>query len=319
MKAAVYSQYGTPEVVKIQEATKPLPKDNEILVKVHTTTVTSGDWRMRAGDPFAIRLYNGLFAPKRTILGHEFSGVVDSVGKDVTHCKSGDPVFGLAGGEAGAHAEYVVVPADGTVAPKPASISDATAAALPNGAMTALFFLKQANIQPGQKVLINGASGSVGTYAVQLAKYFGAEVTAVCSTRNVELVRSLGADNVIDYTQYDFTNNPEQYHVIFDAVGKASYNKSKKVLRKQGIFLTVAMSIPLLLQSVVASWVGKKKLITAIAKMTPEDLRFVIQLVEKGQLRVVVDRRYSFSDISNAHEHAQTGHKIGNLVLELAS
>ncbi|MCB9192845.1 MAG: NAD(P)-dependent alcohol dehydrogenase, partial [Flavobacteriales bacterium] len=253
MKAAVYTKYGTPEVVQVKEVPKPVTQENEILVKVEAATVTAGDWRMRAGNPFAIRLYNGLFKLKRTILGHEFSGVVESVGKNVTQFKVGDAVFGTTGDGAGAHAEFVTVPADCIIVRKPDDIPHEKAAALPVGALTALYFLQQANVKRGQKVLIHGASGSVGTYAVQLAKHFGAGVTAVCSGTNVELVRSLGADKVIDYRKEDFTTQTDTYDIVFDAVGKASFSKSKNTLKLKGTFLTVAMSLPLMFQLVLTS------------------------------------------------------------------
>lgn len=317
MKAIVYKKYGGPKVLLIEEVERPIPQDNEVLVKVNATTVTAGDWRMRAGDPFVIRLYNGLFKIKRTVLGHEFSGVVDSVGKNVTRFKKGDHIFGGTGAGAGAHAEYVAVPANGAIEEKPQSMSDENATALPIGALTALFFLRQANIKPGQKVLVYGSSGSVGTYAVQLAKHFGAEVTGVCSSVNIELVGSLGADNVIDYRTEDFTLAGKEYDVIFDAVGKASFASAKNVLKRNGTYLTVAMSLTLMLQSVIAAIRGKYKLISTISKMTTEELQFIAQLVENGELKPVIDCTYPLSDIQTAHEHAQTGHKKGNIIIKL--
>ncbi len=317
MKAAVYTEYGAPEVVQIKEIAKPELKDNEILVKVNATTVTAGDWRMRAGEPFAIKLYNGIRKPKRTILGHEFSGIVEAVNSNGSSFRKGDHIFGLAGQNGGAHAAYVAVPANGTLSLKPEGISDAAAAALPVGATAALFFLRKANIQPGQKVLIYGASGSVGTYAVQLAKILGAEVTAVCSTANTELVRSLGADKVIDYTRADFTQSGEAYDCIFDAVGKADFRKSKKALVRGGIFLTVAMSMRILFQSLVSGIRGSKRLITGISKSTTDDLNYIKSLVNEGKLKAVIDHNYPFSDIVKAHQHAQTHHKKGNIVVTL--
>ena len=315
MKAAIYTSYGEPEVVNLMDLPKPTAKDHEVVVKVNAATVTSGDWRMRAGVPFAIRIYNGLFKLKRTVLGHEFSGVVDRVGAQVTRFKVGDPVFGTTGEGAGAHAEFVAVPADGIIALKPDAIPDEKAAALPVGALTALYFLRQADVRKGQKVLIYGASGSVGTYAVQLAKHFGGEVTAVCSGANVEWVRSLGAGKVIDYQKEDFTQKKDSYDVVFDAVGKASFRKSQNALKPRGIYLTVAMDLNLIFQSILTSLTKRYKLISTVSKPTLDDFRIIIDLAEQGSLSPVIDRTYRLSEIQQAHRHAETGHKKGNLVL----
>ncbi len=319
MKAAVYTSYGHPEVVQLKDVPKPSPNNNEIVVKVNASTVTAGDWRMRAGNPFAIRLYNGLFKLKRTVLGHEFSGVVDSVGGDVTQFKKGDAVFGYTGSNAGAHAEYVAVPADGVISQRPANINDQQAAALPVGASTALHFLRKANIKSAQKVLIYGASGSVGSYAVQLAKYFGATVTAVCSQGNADLVLSLGADKVVDYRKEDFTKNAEKFDAIFDAVGKTTYSKGKRVLNSGGVYLTVAMSISLMLHSALNALSKRHQLISGVAKLTVEELQFLTNLLETGTLKPVIEHTYPFSEIREAHRHAETGHKRGNLVLSFTS
>jgi NADPH:quinone reductase-like Zn-dependent oxidoreductase len=286
-----------------------------VVVKVNATTMTAGDWRMRAGDPFVIKLYNGLFKIKRTVLGQEFSGVVDSVGKNVTRFNKGDYIFGGTGDSAGGHAEYVAVPADGAIVHKPESMTNENAAALPIGALTALFFLRQADIKPGQKVLIYGASGSVGTYAVQLAKHFDAEVTGVCSSTNLEMVRSLGADKLIDYRQEDYAKNGEEYDVIFDAVGKTSFGTGKNALKLKGAYLTVAMSFTLMLQSVINSITGQYQFVSAVTKMTAEELLFLTKLVETGELKPVIDCTYPLSDIQTAHRHAQTGRKKGNIVI----
>jgi NADPH:quinone reductase-like Zn-dependent oxidoreductase len=315
MKAAVYTEYGKPEVVQVKEVPKPIPDDNEVVVKVNATTMTAGDWRMRAGDPFVIKLYNGLFKIKRTVLGQEFSGVVDSVGKNVTRFNKGDYTFGGTGDSAGGHAEYVAVPGDGAIVHKPESMTNENAAALPIGALTALFFLRQADIKPGQKVLIYGASGSVGTYAVQLAKHFDAEVTGVCSSTNLEMVRSLGADKLIDYRQEDYAKNGEEYDVIFDAVGKTSFGTGKNALKLKGAYLTVAMSFTLMLQSVINSITGQYQFVSAVTKMTAEELLFLTKLVETGELKPVIDCTYPLSDIQTAHRHAQTGRKKGNIVI----
>ena len=317
MKAAVYNQYGTPDVVQIKEVDTPTPGENEVLVKIHATTVTAGDWRMRAGNPFAIRLYNGLFNIKRTLLGHEFSGVVEHVGKHVTRFKKGDEIFGSTGDNAGAHAEYIVVNENENLSLKPQNISHTEAAAIPVGALTALFFLRKANIQPGSKVLINGASGSVGTYAVQLAEHFGAEVTAVCSGANTALVKSLGADHTIDYTKVDFTNNHHGYDVIFVAVGKLQFNSSKSALKTHGTFLTVAMNPSLMLAALKNAFSKQYKLISTITKSTSEDLAYLTKLLDAGKIKASIDRTYPLAEIQSAHQHAESGHKKGNITINI--
>lgn len=315
MKAAVYTTYGKPEVVQVREVQKPVPAPNQVLVKVHASTLTAGDWRMRAGNPFAIRLYNGLFKIKRTVLGHEFSGTVESVGPNVTQFKKGDAIFGTTGPNAGAHAQYVAVPANGLLAIKPQHVTNHEAAAMPVGALTAWYFLQQAQIQPGQKVLIYGASGSVGTFAVQLAKHLNAEVTAVCSKANAQLVRSLGATHVIDYRKQDFAAQATQYHVIFDAVGKITFPQSKPVLKPKGVFLSVAMKPSHILHTALTATTKTHKLVTGISKPTANDLHFLTTLLENGHLKPVIERTYPLADIRTAHQHAESGHKRGNLVL----
>jgi NADPH:quinone reductase-like Zn-dependent oxidoreductase len=301
MKAVVFEKYGPPEVLQLEEIGKPVPTDNEILVKIHATTVTIGDTRMRSftvprGQWLFARIYLGIRKPKRTILGMELAGEIESIGKDVTRFKQGDQIFASTFAvRFGGYAEYKCLPEDGVMALKPTNVSYEEAAAIPGGGMTALRCLRKANIQRRQKVLIYGASGAVGTNAVQLAKYLGADVTGVCSTTNVQMVKSLGAEHVIDYTQEDFTQRGESYDVIFDAVGKLSSSQGKKALKKTGIYLNVLTS--------------------SDRSETVDDLLFLKKLIETGELRQVIDRHYPLEQIVEAHRYVDKGHKKGNVVI----
>jgi NADPH:quinone reductase-like Zn-dependent oxidoreductase len=321
LKAIVVTKYGPPEVLQLRDVEKPTPKDNEVLIRVHATTVTSGDVRIRSSTYplwywLPARVMFGFTRPRRAIPGNELGGVIESVGRNVTRFKEGDQVFGIKWGVslAGATAEYICLPEDGMIATRPASMTFGEAAAVPVGGLTALHFLRRADIQAGQEVLIFGASGSVGTFAVQLAKYFGAEVTGVCSTTNVGMVRSLGADRVIDYKKEDFTKGDRTYDVIFDAVYKTSFRRAKKSLKRGGIYLTVAWP---LLQALWTSKVGTKKVVIGIAQRKPEDLIFLKELIEAGALKSVVDRSYPLEQTAEAHGYVEEGHKKGNVIITL--
>ena len=320
MKAIVVTKYGPPEVLQLQEVEKPVPKDNEVLIKVHAAVATTAGLGGRTGKPLFGRLFTGLTKPKKNILGIELAGEIAAVGKDVKLFNKGDQVFGMTGLTLGAHAEFKCIPEDGTLIIKPSNMTYEESVAVVEGGLTALNFLRnKANIQSGQKVLINGASGSVGTASLQVAKYFGAEVTGVCSTDNLELVKSLGADMVIDYTKEDFTKNGQSYDIIFDTVGKSSFSRCKGSLKQKGIYLDaagVATIIPMLWTSMFGS---KKAILTATyvrpAREIIKDLIFLKELIEEGKIKAVIDRRYPLEQTADAHRYVEKGHKKGNVVI----
>lgn len=322
MKAIVYERYGPPEVLQLKEVEKPTPKDNEVLIKTHATTVTSGDWRVRslnvpAGFGLIMRLVFGVTRPKQPILGTELAGVVESVGKDVRKFKVGNQVFVFSDAAMGCHAEYKCMLEDGAMALKPANLTYEEAAALSFGGTTALNFFRRGKLQSGEKVLVNGASGGVGTAAVQLAKHFGADVTGVCSTANVELVRSLGASHVIDYTKEDFTQNGETYDVIVDTAGTAPFSRSKASLKGRGRLLMVLGGLLDMLRIPWVSMTSSKKIIAGPAAGRAEDLRFLAGLAEAGEFKPVIDRCYPFEQIAEAHSYVDTGRKKGNVIITL--
>lgn len=322
MKAIVHERFGPPEVLLLKEVEKPRPKDNEVLTRIHATTVTAGDWRVRslivpAGFGLIMRLVLGVSRPRQQILGSELAGVIESVGKDVSKFKVGDQVFAFSGFSMGCHAQYKCMPEDGAVALKPVNLTYAETAALPFGGTTALDFLGRAKLESGEKVLVNGASCSVGTAAVQVAKHFGADVTGVCSSANVKLVQSLGANHVIDYTKEDFTQNGETYDVFLDVVGTAPFSRSKESLKERGRLLQVLASLPDLLMVPWISITSRKKVIAGPAAERAEDLHFLAKLAEAEEFTPVIDRRYPFEQIEEAHRYVETGRKKGNFVIDL--
>lgn len=315
MMAATYSRYGPPEVLEIKDVPAPSPGDDEVLVRVRASTVCAPDWRLRGAKLFITRMMSGLFGPKPNFIpGLELAGDIAAIGKNVTRFKIGDRVFGSSGFKFGACAEYVALPPDRRLELMPTNASYDEAAAIPFGAISALFFLRKANIQPGQKVLVYGASSSVGTAAVQLAKHFGAQVTGVCSGPNVETIRSIGADEVIDYTRDDFGKSGRMYDVILDAVGKSGYSRSLRVLKRGGYYLLV-MGMPSALLR--APFTSRVRVIWSMANMGDGDLALMKRLVEDGAYKPVIGRRFPLEQIAEAHRYAESGRKVGAAVVTI--
>ena len=310
-------KYGPPEVLQIKEVAKPAPKEDEILLRIRATAVNSGDVRLRKADPFAVRIIFGLLKPKINILGSVFSGEVESVGGEVKLFKVGDHVFGHTDMRFGAYAEYVCLPQNGSFTIKPASISHHEAAAIPFGGVTALHFMSKAMIKPDQKVLVVGASGAVGTAAVQLAKSYGAIVTGVCSTANIDLVKSIGADRVIDYLKQDFTINGDTYDLIFDAVNAISVSRSLKSLTKNGKMILGAAGVPEMVQGLWTSMTSERKIMTGVISHKAADIIFLKGLIEKGKYKSVIDRTYPLDQIAEAHTYVEKGHKRGNVIVAI--
>ena len=323
MKTVIQTQYGSPDVLQLVDVEKPVPADSEVLVKIHATSVTATESVFRQGKPYISRLFTGFSKPKIQTLGEELAGEVVAVGKDVTLFKVGDQVFGTAGPDFGAAAEYLCVAEDEALVSKPDNFSYQDSAGSVDGFLTALPFLRDTgNIQSGQRVLVNGASGSVGSAAVQIAKYYGAEVTGVCSAANIDLVKSIGADHVIDYTSEDFTQNGQTYDIIFDAVGKISFPKCKQSLKPTGVFLEAGMDMGILRDVLVTSVFGSKKAKIATTGLRPapekvKDLNLLKELMEAGTIIPVIDRCYSLDEIIEAHRYVDTGHKKGNVVITI--
>jgi NADPH:quinone reductase-like Zn-dependent oxidoreductase len=327
MKAIIWTKYGPPDVLQLKEVEKPTPLDNEVLIKIHATTVTAGDCEIRSLKfslllRLLMRLGFGLKGPRKrfSIPGVELAGEIESVGKDVKLFRKGDQVFGTSVEFFGAYAEYICLPEEGkagAMAIKPANMTYEEAAAVPVGGLEALNFLRKANIQSGQKVLINGASGSIGTFAVQLAKYYGAEVTGVGNPTSLEVMKSIGAIKVIDYTQEDFTKSGETYDIIFDVVGKSSFSGSISSLKKNGIYLLANPKPSLYIRGLWTSMTSSKRVISGLTKQKTEDLIFLKELIEAGKIKSVIDRRYPLEKIAEAHSYVDKGQKTGNVVINL--
>jgi NADPH:quinone reductase-like Zn-dependent oxidoreductase len=334
MKAVVYSEYGSPDVLKLKDIEKPVPETNEILVKIHASQVNYGDLTARNFRNISSRDFNmplplwlparmafGFLKPRINILGSEFSGVIEAIGKDVKRFTKGDPVYGYRGMSMGANAEYLCISENSIVAHKPSNMSHEEASTIPYGAIMALNLLRKVNIQKGDKVLINGASGGIGSLAVQLARYYGAEVTGVCGTPRMEMVKDLGDDKVIDYTKEDFTENGEMYDLIFDILGRSSFSRCRKSLKENGRYLLASFKMKQLFQMLWTNITGgnRKKVICAMAAEKAENLVFIKELVESGDIRSVIDRCYPLKKTAEAHRYVENGDKKGSVVISVVN
>jgi len=317
MRAIISSKYGSPEILQLKNVPKPVPKDNEVLIKIYASTVNMTDCGFLRGKPFIVRFFSGLFKPKVRTLGTEFAGVIEAIGKDITSFKLGDKVFGFSGKMFGAHAEYLVMAEDAPITNMPENMTYEEAAPITEGAHYALCDIRAAKIQSGQKVLIYGATGAIGSAAVQLVKYLGAEVTAVCNTKSVELMKSLGANEVIDYTKQDFTKIHQSFDLVFDAVGKSSFGKCKPLLKKDGIYISTDLGYmyqnPFLAQ--LTPLFGGKKVLFPIPTIRKEDIVFLKELVASGNYKPVIDRFYPLEQIAEAYKFVETAQKTGNVVI----
>lgn len=317
MKAIIHTQYGPPEVLQLKEIPKPVPKDNEVLIKVLATTVNRTDCGFRSAEYFISRFFSGLFRPNNQTLGNEFAGEIESTGKEVKNFKPGDKVFGYNDTTFGAHAQFMTMAEDSNIATMPPSITYEMAAPITEGAHYALCDIRAAKITSGQKVLVNGATGAIGSAAVQIINHFGAEVTAVCNTKNMALVKSLGAHHVIDYTQQDFTRLDTQFDVIFDAVGKSSFGKCKPLLKKGGIYMSTELGYmsqnPFL--ALITPLLGGKKVLFPLPSISKEDVEYLKELVETNKFKPVIDRYYPLEQIVEATKYVETGQKTGNVVI----
>ncbi len=321
MKAIVCTKYGPPDVLQLKEVARPIPKDNEVLIKIHATTVNRTDCGILRAKPFILRFFTGLIRPKNPILGTEFAGKIEAVGKNVTSFKVDDKVFGFDDQGLGSHAEYMAISEDSALTTIPSNMTYEQAAASSEGAHYAYNFIKKVNLKSGQKVLVNGATGAIGSAAVQLLKYFGVYVTAVSSTKNIELVRSLGADKVIDYTKEDFTKDEEKYDFVFDAVGKSSFAKCKQLLKPGGVYISsdlgyMAQNVFLpLITPIIKPMIGNKKTVFPIPKDIRGSILFIKKLIEEGKFKAVIDREYPLEQVVEAYRYVEARHKTGNVVI----